>query len=135
MCGPRASTERMMFRGERCQRCMTYLGPSPERLCARCTPASPQPPRKPVASERTHRVYVSFFQRDGWNVSFVESDLKTPVCRGRTFQSVDKLFALAGRGAEDKTLAGKQALDAAIAKGRGGMWLLLTDEQYRALKR
>lgn len=124
-----------MFRGERCQRCMTYLGPSPERLCARCTPANPQTQRKPASSERIHRVYVSFFLRDGWQLGFLESDLKTKVCRGRTFKSADKLLALADRGAEDKSLAGRQALDEGIRKGRGGLWLLLTDEQYRALRR
>lgn len=113
---------------------MRYLGTSPERLCDRCTPTTPLPSRKPVASERTHRVYVSFFLRNGWHIGFLEADLRTSIGRGRTFQSEDKLLALAERGAEDNSLAGKQAFDEAIRKGRGGLWLLLTDEQHRALK-
>jgi hypothetical protein len=29
---------------------------------------------------------------------------------------------------------GRQALDTGIEKGRGGIWLLLTEEQYQKLK-
>jgi hypothetical protein len=32
-------------------------------------------------------------------------------------------------------LEGRQALDHGIEKGRGGIWLLLTDEQYGKLKK
>jgi hypothetical protein len=33
----------------------------------------------------SHRVYMTFFQRDGWYVQFLESDLKTPLPKKLSF--------------------------------------------------
>jgi hypothetical protein len=34
-----------------------------------------------------HRVYMTFFQRDGWFVQFLESDLKTPLPKKLSFNA------------------------------------------------
>jgi hypothetical protein len=46
----------------------------------------------------SHRVYISFFLRDGWQVQFLESDLKTPLPRKLTFSDPEKIRELAKRG-------------------------------------
>jgi hypothetical protein len=33
----------------------------------------------------SHRVYMAFFQREGWYVQFLEADLKTPLPRKFNF--------------------------------------------------
>jgi len=83
----------------------------------------------------SHRVYMTFFSRRGWQVQFVEADLKTPLPRTFTFAHADKIRELACRGEALGTLEAKQTLEEAIEKGRGGTYLRLTGEQYAKLKR
>ena len=45
----------------------------------------------------SHRVYMSFFQREGWYVQFLEADLKTPLPRTLTFADPEKIRELARR--------------------------------------
>ena len=80
------------------------------------------------------RVYASFQCRDGWQVSFLESDLKTSLCRHLTFASEQKIVELAERGNADLNLESRAAIQHGIAIGRGGFYLNLTDEQYRRLQ-
>jgi hypothetical protein len=91
----------------------------------------------PMACEYrpNHRIYMSFFLRSGWYVSFLEPDLKTPLPRKFNFGSPDKIRELAQRGGALSTLEGKQMLDHAIETGRGGLYLNLTHEQYAKLTR
>jgi hypothetical protein len=97
------------------------MWPGGERRCDRCA--------------GTHRVYLTFFRRgDGWVCSFVEAELKTPVGRIRQFGSADKLRQLIARTPTRFDLAGKQALEHALERQRGGVYLELTREQYRRLK-
>jgi hypothetical protein len=74
-------------------------------------------------------------QSNGWYCQFLEEDLKTPLPKTLTFASADKLRELARRGEALGTLENKQALEQAIEKGRGGVYLHLTPEQYARLKR
>jgi hypothetical protein len=83
----------------------------------------------------SHRVYMSFFLRVGWQGQFLESDLKTPLPRKLTFASPDKIRALAKRGEAAGTLEDRAALEHAIETGRGGTYLRLTPEQYARLRR
>jgi hypothetical protein len=46
----------------------------------------------------SHRVYMTFFYRAGWQVHFSEADLKTPLPRRFTFTDSDKIRELASRG-------------------------------------
>jgi hypothetical protein len=81
-----------------------------------------------------HRVYMSFFLSHGWVVQFLESDLKTSVGRIRTLGSVDKVRELINRTPTPMNLEVVNMLDHAINKGRGGIYLQLTREQYMKLK-
>jgi hypothetical protein len=81
----------------------------------------------------SHRIFMTFFLRAGWQVSFLEEDLKTPLFQTFTFTDPEKIRALARRGEALGTIEAKQALEHAIETGRGGMFLNLTPEQYRKL--
>ncbi len=92
-----------------------------ERYCKTCEPR--------------HRVYMHFQNvRQGWRVTFLEQDLKTPLPRVFVFQNPAKISELAVRGGADNTLADRQALEHGISIGRGGLSLNLTPEQYKTLK-
>jgi hypothetical protein len=78
---------------------------------------------------------MSFFDRRGWNCQFLEADLKTTLPRKLHFASADKIIELAERGGGLPDQETRLMLDQGIAKGRGGVFLSLTDEQYRKLKR
>lgn len=86
-------------------------------------------------TKATHVVYMYFFQRSGWQVQFTEVDLKTPLPRKLTFADSEKIRELARRGEAMGTSEARQMLDHAIEKGRGGVYLKLTTEQYAKLKR
>ena len=88
-----------------------------------------------MASRGDHRVYMSFMDRKGWQVQFLESDLKTPLPRRLHFTSPDKIIELVERGGAFKDQESRLMLDQGIAMGRGGVFLRLTDEQYAMLKR
>jgi len=77
---------------------------------------------------------MSFQDRHGWYCQFLEDDLKTALPRRLTFASQCKVVELVERGGGFKDLAERQAFDHALAIGRGGVYLSLTDEQYAALK-
>ena len=81
-----------------------------------------------------HRVYMSFMLRRGWQCQFLEEDLKTPLHRKLVFISHDKIFEIAERGGAITNLESRQAIHHGIENGRGGVWLNLTEEQYRRLK-
>jgi hypothetical protein len=95
--------------------------PGGERRCDRCG--------------GNRRVYLTFFLRDGgWVCSFVEEDARTPVGRMRQFAGSDKLRELIARTPTRLDSAARQALEYAIAQGRGGLFLELTALQYSRLK-
>jgi hypothetical protein len=80
------------------------------------------------------RVYASFQCRKGWQVSFLESDLKTSLRKHLTFASETKIVELAERGNADLNLESRAAIQHGISSGRGGFYLNLTGEQYSRLK-
>jgi hypothetical protein len=73
-------------------------------------------------------------QRDGWFCQFLEEDLKTPVGKRLHFTSDAKVRDIAERGGCNMNLEARQGLDHGIEIGRGGIWLELTEDQYRRLK-
>jgi hypothetical protein len=95
-----------------------------EQLCPRCG-GQRKPPR---------RVYMSFQSQSGWYCQFLEQDARTPLPRKLNFFDHEKLYEIAERGGHQLTLEERQSLQRAIDMGRGGMWLELTEEQYRKLK-
>ena len=78
---------------------------------------------------------MTFFQRQGWYVQFLESDLKTPLPRKLTFTDPEKIRELARRGEAWGDSESRQVLEHAMRDGRGGCYLRLTPEQYRALRK
>jgi hypothetical protein len=127
MGGERASYVRMRLAGKICAVCRSSVPPPHqpgERLCDRCA-AQRKPPR---------RVYMSFQTQSGWHCQFLEEDLKTPIPKKLNLICQEKLFEIAERGGYRLNLEGRQALQHAIEMGRGGIWLELTEEQYRKLK-
>jgi len=46
----------------------------------------------------SHQVYMYFFKRGGWQVQFLEADLRTPLPRKVTFSDPEKIRELARRG-------------------------------------
>jgi hypothetical protein len=86
-------------------------------------------------SHPSHRVFMTFFYRQGWQVQFVEADLQTPLPRRFIFADPEKIRELARRGEAMGTSEARQTLEYAIQAGRGGVYLKLTPEQHARLKR
>jgi hypothetical protein len=82
----------------------------------------------------SHRVYMSFFLRDGWHVQFLESDLKTPLPLKLTFSDPEKIREQARRGEAWGDSENRQMLEHAIDVGRRGVYLSLTSEQHPSLR-
>lgn len=131
MGGPRASTIRQRERGQRCAACESWLGGPAwvnlgQRLCTKCAPS-------------TVRIYMSFFSRglqggSEWVCGFLESDLKTSICRSRTFASAQKLQDLVERTPTVLSDSDQRSFAYDLERGRGGVWLEVTAEQYARLR-
>jgi hypothetical protein len=80
------------------------------------------------------RVYLYFQFRQGWQCQFLEADLKTSLPRKPVLADSETLIGLVERGGGLPDLASRQALDEAITKGRGGVFLDLRPEQYARLR-
>jgi len=87
---------------------------------------------------RRCRVYMSFARvqnLDEFSCRFHNDNLpKTPITRRFTFRS-QRIFEAARRGHGLTAMHSRQALAEAVASGRGGIWLNLTEEQLQALRR
>jgi hypothetical protein len=77
---------------------------------------------------------MHFMDRNGWYCRFLDEDLKASLPRKLIFADKEKLVELARRGGCHMNLEVLQAFEHALSIGRGGVWLTLTDEQYRKLK-
>lgn len=67
--------------------------------------------------------------------SFTEADLKTPLPKKLTFTDPEKIRELARRGEAWGDSESRQMLEGAIEQGRGGVYLMLTPDQYAKLRR
>ena len=81
-----------------------------------------------------HPVYMYFQDRNGWQCQFLEKDLKTSLPRKLHFTSAEKVIELVERGGGITDQECRLMLDQAIVKGRGGVFLNLTAEQYAKLR-
>ena len=79
------------------------------------------------------RVYMRFEWLAGWRVSFLDGSKVLP--RTLLFRSNEKLLEMAGKGNALKSLADRQALELAMAQGRGGVHLDLSYPQLATLQR
>jgi hypothetical protein len=78
---------------------------------------------------------MSFQDRRGWHCQFLEADLKSSLPLKLHFKSAAKLIELIERGGGITDQESRLMLGQAIATGRGGVFLSLTEEQYSKLKR
>ena len=78
---------------------------------------------------------MSFFSRSGWYCQFLEEDLKTPLPRAFTFSTSDKILQLAEHAGALHNLECRQAIEHGVSVGRGGVFLMLTAEQYTKLSK
>ncbi len=83
----------------------------------------------------SHTIYMTFFYRAAWQVSFLEADAKTPLPRHLTFKDPEKIRELARKGEAAGTSEARQMLEYGIEVGRGGCYLHLSAEQYMRLRR
>jgi hypothetical protein len=83
-----------------------------------------------------YRVYMSFqFYSNRWCCQFLEDDLQTLLPRIVNLATTEEVVALVDRGSGLSNLQSRQALDLAIATGRGGIFLSLTADQYNQLQK
>jgi len=86
---------------------------------------------------RRCRTYMSFARvrnRDKYTCRFHEDNLaKTPISRRLIFRS-RSIFEAARRGHGLTDMHSRQALAEAVAIGRGGIWLKLTEEQLQSIR-
>ena len=69
----------------------------------------------------SHRVFMTFFLRSGWQVQFLEADLRTPLPRKFTFTDPDKIRELARKGEAWRNSESRQMPEVRhIENGRGG---------------
>jgi hypothetical protein len=80
------------------------------------------------------RVFLQFSFRQGWVCEFMEEDQKTRLPRTVILADERKLFELVKRGGFTLNISGRQEIEEAIRKKRGGVWLELTAEQYAKLR-
>jgi hypothetical protein len=76
---------------------------------------------------------MSFMRNQGWFCQFLETDLRTSLPRTLTFASETKVIELIERGGGMVDSESRNAVSHAIEMGRSGVYLNLTDEQYRKL--
>ena len=106
------------------------------RICSSCRTPLPQP-HKPGSKQceqcvGKYLVYLEFFRCFEWHCRFWEAGRRR-LPRRLTFRDSAKIYEMALRGNARSDKAAREALDLAIEIGRGGVWLRLTDDQYRAL--
>ena len=80
------------------------------------------------------RVFLQFSFRQGWFCQFLEEARKTPLPRTVLLSDEGKLFELVKRGGFTLNISGRQEIEEAIRKKRGGVWLELTPDQYAKLR-
>jgi hypothetical protein len=86
-------------------------------------------------TKANHSVYMRFEKREHWHVSFVEAGLETVLPCKLTFTDSGKILELARKGEAWGNLESRQALENAMAAGRGGCYLRLTPSQCARLRR
>lgn len=80
------------------------------------------------------RVFLQFSFQQGWFCQFLEADRKTLLPRTAVLRDERKLFELVKRGGFTLDISGRQEIEEAIRKKRGGVWLELTPDQYAKLR-
>ena len=91
-----------------------------------------------VETATGHRVFLSFARQEtGWWFCRIHKDdmAKTPLSKLITFRDAAKVVEMARRGRGLTGVASRQALDEAVACGRGQIMLMLDESQFEAITR
>ena len=86
------------------------------------------------SKKNRHLVFMSFIRDNGWRCSFRNAD-GTPISRLIVFGCADKVLETARRGNGIANEIDRLCLQHEIAMGKGGVWLKLTEEQYKSICR
>ena len=70
---------------------------------------------------QTHRVYMSFMDRQGWQRQFLEAGLQTPLPKRLHFASSNKVVDLVERAGGFTDQESRLMLEQGISMGRGGV--------------
>jgi hypothetical protein len=82
-----------------------------------------------------HRVILSFAYRDGWHVSFFDSDRKrTLLPRKAFFNSEEAMTEFIHRAGGLKTLEDRNIFEMLLKRNFGDVDLHVTQEQYKKLR-
>jgi hypothetical protein len=79
-----------------------------------------------------HHVFMAIRQCHGWRCCFSTKGRK-PLPKRVTFSNADAVREMARRGRGLISNWARVDLDLAIELGRGGIWLILTHEQFQAV--
>ena len=79
-------------------------------------------------------MYMSFEFKAGWLCQFLDEDLKTMLPKRLTVKDEKKIWEMAKRGGFTLNISGRQEIEHALRRKRGGIWLELTPEQYAKLR-
>ena len=79
-----------------------------------------------------HRVYMSIHLCSGWHCRFT-AEGRRPLPKRVIFSNTDPIIETAKRARGLISDWAREDLELAIDLGRGGIWLMLTDEQFQAL--
>lgn len=112
---------RKMREGKICSSCKSVLPPPHIRGLKRCE-----------FCQDKHLVYMHFRRCFGWRCRF-RTEAKKRLPRELTFRSAETLRGLALRGNCVTDKWDLEGFELGLEVGRGGIWLRLSDEQYRAL--
>jgi len=82
---------------------------------------------------RTRRVLMNFMAVQSWHVSFLEADCQTTLPVKLAFRDPAKIRTMQQRFGSG-SLEDRQSFEHGLNIGRGGVWLTLSEEQYRKLK-
>ncbi len=76
---------------------------------------------------------MNFMAVQAWHVSFLEPDCQTSLPVKLTFKTPAKIRTMQQRFGS-ASLEDRQSFEHGLSIGRGGVWLTLSEEQYRKLK-
>ena len=106
------------------------------KICSSCKLALPEPHtlgRKRCEScTSKHHVFMYFRKRGGWHCIFT-NEAREKLPREFTFKSSNMVVELARRGNGLVDAWDREGFELDLEIGKGGIWLRLTDDQYRAI--
>ncbi len=106
------------------------------KICSSCKLALPEPHtpglKRCESCASKHLVFMYFRKSGGWHCSFT-NEAREKLPRECTFKSSSTVVELARRGNGLVDAWDREGFELDLEIGKGGIWLRLTDDQYRAV--